>query len=74
MLDIKAEKLDLAQFGWRENRRVQQHAVYAFHGDPLELATVIGEVTPLVSGGTLAVFLLAQRQLVKGIAMSGLKG
>lgn len=33
------------------------HAVYAFHGDDLGLSQVIGEVTPLATGGTLSVFL-----------------
>lgn len=33
------------------------HAVYAYHGDPMPLDQVVREVTPLVSGGTLGVFL-----------------
>jgi hypothetical protein len=33
------------------------HAVYGYHGDALPLDQVIREVTPLVSGGTLGVFL-----------------
>lgn len=33
------------------------HAVYGYHGDPMPLEQVVREVTPLVSGGTLGVFL-----------------
>lgn len=33
------------------------HAVYGYYGDHLPLEQVIGEVTPLGSGGTLAVFM-----------------
>lgn len=33
------------------------HAVYAFHGDGMELERVIAEVTPLATGGTLGVYL-----------------
>lgn len=33
------------------------HAVYGFHGDDVDLHQVIGEVTPLATGGTLSVFL-----------------
>ena len=40
-------------------------AVYRYHGDPLPLPRVIAEVTPLASGGTLAVF-LANHALARG--------
>ncbi|MCG6957627.1 MAG: C39 family peptidase [Gemmatimonadetes bacterium] len=33
------------------------HAVYGYHGDPLPLDQVVREVTPLVAGGTLGVYL-----------------
>lgn len=33
------------------------HAVYGFHGAPMDLHRVVAEVTPLATGGTLGVFL-----------------
>jgi hypothetical protein len=33
------------------------HAVYGFHGVPLDLHQVVAEVTPLATGGTLSVYL-----------------
>lgn len=41
------------------------HAVYRHHGDVLPLESIIAEVTPLVGGGTLAVF-LGQHALRRG--------
>jgi hypothetical protein len=41
------------------------HAVYRYHGDVLPLSRVIAEVTPLESGGTLAVY-LANHALARG--------
>jgi hypothetical protein len=41
------------------------HAVYRYHGDPLPLARVIDQLTPLESGGTLAV-VLANHALARG--------